>query len=241
MAMLSARQTNVGTPERIASVAGGLALTIDGLRRGRARGLAEAALGAALLQRGTTGHCHVYEALGIDTSEETRHAGAAAQLAERRSVNVVESQTIQRPPRDVYDHWRRLANLPGFMKHLESVTEESDTRSHWVAKMPGGARVEWDAEITTDVPGERLAWRSIEGSEITHVGTVQFRPAPAGRGTEVVVSLEYAPPAGVVGEAVAKLLGNTPERQISADLRSFKQIMEAGEIATTEGQPSGRR
>jgi uncharacterized membrane protein len=241
MATLSARPTNVGSVERIASTAGGLLLALDGLRRGRTRGLAEAAIGAALLQRGATGHCHLYDALGVNTSDETKRADATTQLIQRRSAQVVESQTIQRSPREVYDYWRRLENLPGFMKHLESVTQQSETRSHWVAKMPVGQTVEWDAEITTDVPGERIAWRSLEGSEITNVGTVQFRPAPDGRGTEVFVSLEYAPPAGAIGEAVAKLLAGTPERQIAADLRSFKQIMEAGEVATTEGQPSGRR
>lgn len=241
MATLSSSHPNVGRSERIASAAGGLLLVLDGLRRGRTRGLAEAALGAALLQRGATGHCQLYATLGVDTSDETRHADATTRLAERRSVHVVESQTIQRPPREVYDHWRRLENLPAFMKHLESVAQQSETRSHWVAKLPAGQSVAWDAEITTDVPGERIAWRSLEGSEITNVGTVQFRPAPGGRGTEVLVSLEYAPPAGVLGEAVAKLLADTPERQISAGLRSFKQIMEAGEVATTEGQPSGHR
>lgn len=241
MATLRARHTNVGSTERIASVAGGLLLTLDGLRRRRAGGLAEAALGVALLQRGATGHCQVYGALGIDTSEEARRGDAATRLAERRSVDVRASQTIQRPPMEIYEHWRRLENLPAFMGHLERVSEEGEMRSHWVAKLPAGRTVEWDAEITEAIPGERIAWQSLEGSEITNRGTVEFRPAPAGRGTEVRVWLEYAPPAGALGEAVAKLLGDTPERQIASDLRRFKQMMEAGEAATTEGQPSGRR
>jgi uncharacterized membrane protein len=104
-----------------------------------------------------------------------------------------------------------------------------------------GMSVEWDAEIHTERANELIGWRSLPGSDVDTAGSVHFTPAPGGRGTVVKVSLKYVPPAGKVGAAVARLFGEDPHRQVRADLLRFKSLMEAGEIATVEGQPSGRR
>jgi uncharacterized membrane protein len=72
-------------------------------------------------------------------------------------------------------------------------------------------------------------------------GTVQFEPAPGGKGTEVQVLMEYEPPAGVAGAALAKLFGEEPAQQVEGDLRRFKQLVETGEIPTTRGQSHGPR
>jgi uncharacterized membrane protein len=155
-------------------------------------------------------------------------------------IRVAQSVTINRSPEELYRFWRDFQNLPRFMKHLESVRERGDGRSHWAAKAPTGTTVEWDAVITEDRPNELIAWRSLEGADVDNVGSVRFERAPGGRGSIVKVEVWYSPPAGVVGATVAKLLGKNPGRQIKEDLRRFKQIMEAGEIITTEGQPAGR-
>src|SRR5262249_43303222 len=131
-------------------------------------------------------------------------------------------------------------NLPRFMKHLESVQVKGERRSRWMAKAPAGTRVEWDAEITEDRPNELIAWRSLEGADVDNSGSVRFERAPCGRGAVVRVEMRYSPPAGVIGAGVAKLFGEDPEWQVKDDLRRFKQVMEAGEIITTEGQPAGR-
>jgi uncharacterized membrane protein len=110
-----------------------------------------------------------------------------------------------------------------------------------VAEGPAGAEVEWDAEIIADKSNELISWRSLEGADVFHSGSVRFQPAPAGRGTIVRVEINYRPPAGKVGIAVAKIFGKAPEQEIEKDLRRFKQIMETGEIARTEGQPAGGR
>ncbi len=99
----------------------------------------------------------------------------------------------------------------------------------------------WDAEITEDRPNELIAWRSLPNADVDNQGSVRFVPAPGGRGTEVHVSLAYNPPAGAVGSAVAMLFGEEPNQQVAGDLRRFKNIMEAGEIPTTAGQPHGER
>jgi uncharacterized membrane protein len=100
--------------------------------------------------------------------------------------------------------------------------------------------VEWDAEIEDERENERIAWRSVEGADIRNAGTVTFRDAPDRRGTEMRVYLSYEPPMGPLGRGVAKLFGEEPAQQLRDDLRCFKNLMEAGEIATVEGQPSGR-
>src|SRR5206468_2685336 len=99
----------------------------------------------------------------------------------------------------------------------------------------------WDAEITADVPGQRLAWRSLEGATVQNAGEVRLVPAPGGRGTEIHVSLDYKPPGGAIGAAVAKLFGEEPNQQLGDDLRRFKQQVETGEIARSEGAPLGTR
>jgi uncharacterized membrane protein len=156
------------------------------------------------------------------------------------AIRVAQAVTINRAPEELYRFWRDLQNLPRFMKHLESVRETGNRRSHWVAKAPAGRTVEWDAEITEDRPNELIAWRSLEGADVDNIGSVRFDRAPGGRGSIVRVEIWHRPPAGVVGAAVAKLFGENPDWQVKDDLRRFKQVMETGEVITTEGQPAGR-
>jgi uncharacterized membrane protein len=115
-----------------------------------------------------------------------------------------------------------------------------ERRSHWAVKGPAGRTVEWDAEIINDEPNALIAWRSLDGADVDNAGSVRFVPGPEGRGTQVRVVIDYIPPAGFVGKWVATLFGANPEHEILEDLRSFKRLMETGEVATTEGQPHGK-
>jgi uncharacterized membrane protein len=172
-------------------------------------------------------------ALDVFASERATRATAGQEIQVRRSI------TVARSPEDVHRFWRDFENLPRFMRHLESVEVRDERRSHWRAKAPAGTSVEWDAEIVEDEPGRRIAWRSLEGSTVPNAGTVTFAAAPGDRGTEIHVDLEYRPPAGSVGWAVAKLFGEEPGQQIADDLRRLKQILETGEVVTAKG-PSAR-
>ena len=156
------------------------------------------------------------------------------------SVQVKKSITINRSPEELYQFWHELQNLPRFMNDLESVENIGEKRSHWVAKGPAGKRIEWDAEITEDRPNELIAWRSLEGSQVENSGSVRFEPARGKPGSVVRVEIEYRPPAGLLGVTVAKLLGAEPKQQLHENLHRFRQLMETGEIITTEGQPAGR-
>ncbi|MFN2579206.1 MAG: SRPBCC family protein [Pyrinomonadaceae bacterium] len=157
-----------------------------------------------------------------------------------REVHVETSITINKSPEELYTFWRDFKNLPLFMKNLESVTELDRWKSHWVAKGIAGARVEWDAEIYNENENELIAWRSLENADVVNAGSVRFQKAPDGRGTYVRVALNYNPPAGKLGATLAQLLGAEPTQLIKEDLRRLKQIIEAGEIATIDGQTSGR-
>lgn len=229
-------RTNVGPSERLVSGLGGAALAAYGLSRGNLAGLALAVAGGALAWRGATGHCGMYEALGVDTSGKDRVGYPPAY----EGVLVRKTFTVNRTPAECYAFWRDFENLPRFMTHLESVRVIDERHSHWVARAPLGRSVSWDAEVLNDRPDELIAWQSIGDSDVRNAGSVAFRPAPQGRGTEVTVELSYEPPAGTVGRWIAWMLGEEPEAQVREDLRHFKQVMEAGEIPTVAGQPSCR-
>jgi uncharacterized membrane protein len=232
---------NVAAAERWASALGGAALTAYAFRQLKERspsGPALAAAGTALMYRGATGHCPMYAAAGINTAhdiDETNHA-----LSGARGVNVEEVFTMMTNPEELYAFWRNFDRLPRFMEHLVEVRQIDTLRSHWVAKAPAGRTVAWDAEIINEIPGEMIAWRTLPGADVVSAGSVHFKLAPGGRGTEVRVRLQYAPPAGKFGATLAFLLGHDPARAIREDLRRLKQLIEAGELPTTKGQPRGR-
>jgi uncharacterized membrane protein len=177
------------------------------------------------------------EKTGVDLE---RGSGASSDAAlEVADGGIHRAVTIAREPNEVYEFWRNLTNLPTFMKHLERVDVIDDRRSRWVARAPLGASVEWEAEIEDDRPAELISWRSTEGSQVWNSGEVRFKRAPGGRGTEVHVRLEYAPPGGRVGSAVARLLGEEPASQIAGDLRRLKQVLEAGEVVVSDAIATG--
>jgi uncharacterized membrane protein len=117
---------------------------------------------------------------------------------------------------------------------------DTERHSHWVAHGPAGTTVTWDAEVIDDRPDDLIAWRSLAGADVDHAGSVRFEEAPGGRGTFVRVCMVYHPPGGALGAVVAPLFGTDPGRHLHEGLRRFKQLMEAGEMATTSGQPSAR-
>src|SRR5690349_18173797 len=157
----------------------------------------------------------------------------------KQGIHAKGTCVVNLPPEEVYSFWRDFQNLPRFMRHLEAVHDMGEGRSHWKAKGPAGMEVEWDATIIADVPGEVITWRSLEGSDVDNAGAVRFERAAGGRGTIVKVNIQYNPPAGVIGAAVAKLFGEEPEQQLDDDLRRFKQVMEIGEVVVSDATLMG--
>ncbi len=157
------------------------------------------------------------------------------------NIHVQKSVTLMKPVAEVYAFWRNFENLPRIMTHLDSVKVIDDRYSHWVARGPAGTQIEWDAEIVDERENAFIVWRSTAGADVENRGSVQFNSALNGEATEINVAVDYAPPAGRLGAAFAKLFGEEPEQQVREDLRHFKALMETGEIPTIEGQSSGRR
>ena len=213
---------NTNDTQRWASLISGGALVLYGLSRRSLRGALMAIAGGGLVYHSVGGKSGIQDATGMN-----------------QNIIVEKTVTINKSPEDLYHYWHNFENLPTFMKHLKSVKVLDEKRSHWIANAPMDNSVEWDAEIINEQENHLIAWTSLEGADVENSGFVRFQPAPAGRGTEVKVVIEYNPPGGALGAAIAKLFGEEPEQQIGDDLRRFKQLMETGEIATTEGQPTG--
>lgn len=226
MAVHSGR--NISDVEKWLSMAAGTALALYGISRRRTAGWLMTALGGMLLERGATGHCRVYEAMGVNTAgtgDDTRRA-----LGGPGGVHVEESVVINRPIEQLYRFWRNLENLPQFMSHLESVERITDTLSRWRAKGPAGRQLEWNAEIINEVPNQVIGWRSIEGSDVVSAGSVNFDAVGPGVGTRVRVKLQYSPPGGRIGAAVARLFGRDAATEIRDDLQRFKRLLETGDV-----------
>jgi uncharacterized membrane protein len=221
----------VGENERWASIIAGTGLLAYGLARRDRKGLGFAALGTALAWRGASGHCGFYQALGINTVKRgyEKGTGSKAGLSYEQGIRVDREIRINRPVEDLYRFWRNFENLPHFMDNLDSVCARDNRVSHWVVRGPRGYKVEWDAEIVNEVENKLIGWRSLPGSQVENGGSVHFEPTGTGE-TIVRVALQYNPPAGGVGAAVSRWLGEDPAEMIRQDLRRFKELMETGTV-----------
>lgn len=226
---------NVGSQERVISAIAGTALAMRGLAVGRAGGLLLGGIGAALIYRGLTGNCQLYQMLGLNSA---KHPAATAVPAQQ-GVKIEHEIVVNRSPEVLYSFWRDLRNLPKVMKHLQRVEVIDDKRSRWSARGPLGSQVEWEAEIINERRPDLIAWRSLPGGDIETAGSVHFWPTEDGKSTRVVISLKYNPPAGKVGNAIASVLGAGLEERLQQDLPTFKDMMEAMDTDKREHATAG--
>jgi len=210
---------NLNWPERYISIAAGVKLSISGLKnmfKSPFTSLLKLGAGGYLVNRGISGHCELYSQAGkVSTSPV--------------NVNIRSSFTVDKPRVEVYNFWRKLDNLPLFMKHLERVDVIDEKRSHWVLKLPtGAAKVSWDAEIVHDEPGYMIGWSALPDSIIDNAGKVRFRDTEDG-GTLVDVVISYEPPAGGLGFSLAHVLNPVFKKLVDDDVHNFKQYMDIAE------------
>ena len=163
-----------------------------------------------------------------------------AQRDARRAVRHSASTSVNLSPEQCYQYWRDPEKLPTFFKHLKSARDLGDSRAEWVVRGADGKDITWPVEFIEDVPGEVIAWRSTDDSEMTHSGWVRFEPRGTGRGTIVRLHMEYEFPGQLNERMVNQILGYDPGMRLRKALMRFKQLLETGEIATTEGQSAGR-
>lgn len=226
------RQSLIDNP-RLLSLAFGSGLLLGTTSR---RSLPLALTGALLLYHGATGRwafTGVLDKLGHLPRRQRRTS-----VPHQSGIKIERSVLVRTPPEVLYHYWRDLENLPRFMSQHASVQHISSLRSHWKIKSVAGATIEWDAEIVNDVPNELIAWRSLEGGDLDHAGSVHFESDGAG-GTRVTVVMEYRPPAGRLGAEIARILGQEPSQVLEKDLQRLKELCESGQLQTPAESPSG--
>jgi uncharacterized membrane protein len=208
---------NVGTVERVVTLAAGAAL-LGYAWKHRSRGLGVTSAG--LIARAATGFCPAYAALGVDHSD-TRRA-----LSGTRGIHIRESISVNASAEQLYTWWRQLVHLPQVMPHLERVDVIDDKLSRWTAKAFGQVPLTWQAEVINEVPFETIGWRTLPGEAIQHAGSVVFKGLPGTGGTDVRVHLQYAPPGGRAAAWFAALLGEDPARLTRDGLEALKHRFE---------------
>jgi len=218
---------NVGETERYGSIIGGAALAAAGLSRRSLPGLLMAGLGGLMILRGITGHCRLYKSIGTSTAASRRSG-----VPDQTGYKLEKSVTIARPPEDLYRFWRNFENLPEFTENIESIRILDDRRSHWIVKGLGGRRLEWDAEIVNEHPGEMISWQTLPGADVQSAGTVRFSPMEGGRSTTLRVVLEFRPPGGSFGTRMARFFGKDPATELGHDLNRLKKLIESHDVSS---------
>lgn len=223
---------NVGDNERVISAALGAFMLSSGLSnllKHPLSGLVKTALGSLLLYRGVSGNCPVYSSMGKTKG-----------VAHTQAINIRTNLTVNKPKNEVYAFWRKLENLPLFMKHLASVTEIDSKHSHWEATLPGNiGKIKWNAEIVKEEDGYMIGWQSISNSMVNNAGKVVFNDAQNGQGTDLDVVISYHPPAGEIGSGVAKLLNSFFEKMVRQDVMNFKDYIETKNTSRPSENISG--
>src|SRR5690554_5741410 len=215
---------NVNTVERALSVTTGLILWGTSFRKPFRHPLKYLS-SIYLLYRGISGNCPIYTKLGKDSTKTP-------------AINVKAEYVVNVPRQEVYNYWRRLENLPLFMKHLDSVEQLSQNQSKWNAVLPGdNGTVSWEAEIVKDIPGKLIGWKSTEGAIIDNAGKVEFYDDVNSSGTLIRVVFSYHPVAGGLGTSIARFLNPAFEKLLHQELHDFKVLIEGGEIKDTSMAP----
>ncbi|HUG77844.1 MAG TPA: SRPBCC family protein [Burkholderiales bacterium] len=141
------------------------------------------------------------------------------------------------PVRTVYNQWTQFEDFPRFMAGVKEIRQLDDTHVHWRAEIWGKEK-EWDAEITEQVPDQKISWRSTSG-DAPNGGTVRFEPLAADR-TRVKLTMEYEPQGAL--ENVADALGVLSKR-VQNTVEDFKQFIEkrGAETGGWRGEVHGGR
>lgn len=231
--MQHGEKINLTRLDRWGYVAGGLALLSWGLRQRNLLGGGLAGLGGWLLYQAYTGYNPMFQPLGIRVNR------APAEKAAAETIVIDQAITINAPRAELYRYWRDLSNLPKFAPRITQVDVLGERNSRWHFDGGAAGKMVWESEITEDQPDTRISWRAMHKTALHHFGTVEFRDAPGGRGTVVGIHLEYVSPVGALGSAMARVTGQAPERFLTEALRRLKQLIEVGEVVTTEGQSAG--
>ena len=210
-------QENWAPGTRILAGAAGTTMALYALRGGIA-GLILGTAGALILLRSTT------------NKPFRRLAG----MSGHRGIDIQKTIHIDAPVEQVFDFLANYQNFPRFMRNVRSVELRDHGQSHWTVAGPAGTTVHWDSVTTQLKPNEHIAWRTVPGSAVQHVGMIYV--APFSGGTRVHIEMSYNPPAGALGHVVAKLFGADPKSELDEDLMRLKGILESAKTSQDAAQ-----
>jgi uncharacterized membrane protein len=213
---------------------------MDEGNRSESESLQRALIGAAAVAA-VAGAAYWFTRRLGDAPEGEPISDAPASTFRSGDTPVARTVTVNRPRDELFAYWRDFTNFPRFMDNIRAVETLDETRSRWEIEAPAGAKVEFVSRIVEEEPGRLIAWESEEGADVRNSGRIEFLDAAPGRGTMVRATIDYDPPAGTLGRLVAKAFQREPRIQARRDLKRFKQLMETGEISTTESGPAAPR
>ena len=134
-------------------------------------------------------------------------------------ATIEQSIEVDVPVQTAYNQWTQFESFPAFMENVEEIRQTDEKHLHWVVAF-GGNRHEWDAEITEQLPDERVAWRNTDGKD--NAGVVTFHKL-GDTSSRVMVQIDFVP------EGIKEKVGaaiNAPDRQVKGDLERFKELIE---------------
>jgi uncharacterized membrane protein len=213
------QQRNWSPATRLLSSVGGSLLTLYGLTR---RGVAKPVLstaGLVLTARGVT---------NLDTRSLLGLSGGENGIRVNKAINIFA------PVDEVYQFWRNFENFPLFMNHVKEISTQGEV-SNWKVAGPVGSTVEFQSRVTQDIPNDLIGWETLPDSQVRSTGFVRFDENRDGS-TRVTVQMNYIPPAGVAGHAVAQLFGVDPRQAMHDDLIRLKTLLEEGKTSTDENK-----
>lgn len=179
--------------------------------------------------------------VGAIAAADLSACGRAASGRDSAEAYLHTAIVVNKSAQECYEFWRDVQNLPRFMRLVEAVEPIDERHTSWKIRGPGDVKLQWTTELTADEPSKRLAWRARDDLGLQHAATVRFQNAKGVRGTLVTVFAQYHAAVGTAAVGIRKLLGSDPASVLREDLRRFKQLIEAGEVPSTRGQPAGKR
>ena len=153
---------------------------------------------------------------------------------------VTSAVTVVTSADEAYETWTAPETQAQIFGEFADVIPAGEDRWKWNVDAPLGRSLSWETRTVEDRPGELVRWEAVDGSALVPEGSVRFSPAPADRGTEVRLRLRVDPPGGSLGRAAMERLDVLPKALANEVLYRFRSLVEAGEIPTLKGNPSGR-
>jgi len=189
--------------------------------------------GAGLIAYGATHRKLIGKALGVNGAILLARSILNTPLKgmigadETTGLHIQKTACINATAADLYEFWKNPGNYPKVFAHVKQITPEPNGIFLWHVSGPAGIPLSWRGRIARLVPEKRIEWWSLPDSIIENHGVIHLEAQKDGR-TRVHIDMSYNPPAGLIGHAVAALLGLDPKSALDQDMVQLKSLLEQG-------------